>query len=636
MFDFNEAKKNYSLVKNIKIAINDLVYTGVSSYVYVVANILCELFIPLILVLVPAYVVAQLQSNIELTIFFMQLAIILFVVLVLNVIRVYSSQKIKLASSMILETRYWAKLNMYLLRCSIQKLENSDEQNLLKGVSRTLYEDDGTGKKAGVEGFYFYAVALVFNTLGFLVFASMTSSLDYIFFVVLFVLSIINAYVQNKAIVHEVNNIGIFWVNSGKFWHLKNEARDITKAKDIRMYRLKEWFDITLKQNTKEAVETYSMIRKKYLSSSMVIAFTSLLRDGFAYIFLIYQIKEGQIDLAQFVLYIGVVASFGIWINKIIESYSLLSKISKDLSVFRTFIETEDICETKKDCTFNDCEGIEFNQVSFSYGEFKVFDNFSLHIHKGEKIALVGINGSGKTTLVKMLCGLYEVEAGSILYNGENINVFNKNSYYELFSILFQDIQALPFSIAENIACTQKEFTKSISSKILNKGFKDLDMGESNQVYDESKIITSIKKAGLWDKISSLDKGIHTTINKVLDPDGMELSGGQTQRLMLARSLYKDAPVLILDEPTSALDPIAESELYEEYASLCEGKTSIFISHRLSSTRFCDRILFLEEGKIVEEGTHDELMSLHGKYANMYEIQAHYYQQEVLKNEAGL
>ena len=304
--------------------------------------------------------------------------------------------------------------------------------------------------------------------------------------------------------------------------------------------------------------------------------------------------------------------------------------------MFRTFIETEDICETKKDCTFNDCEGIEFNQVSFSYGEFKVFDNFSLHIHKGEKIALVGINGSGKTTLVKMLCGLYEVEAGSILYNGENINVFNKNSYYELFSILFQDIQALPFSIAENIACTQKEFTKSISSKILNKGFKDLDMGESNQVYDESKIITSIKKAGLWDKISSLDKGIHTTINKVLDPDGMELSGGQTQRLMLARSLYKDAPVLILDEPTSALDPIAESELYEEYASLCEGKTSIFISHRLSSTRFCDRILFLEEGKIVEEGTHDELMSLHGKYANMYEIQAHYYQQEVLKNEAGL
>ena len=232
----------------------------------------------------------------------------------------------------------------------------------------------------------------------------------------------------------------------------------------------------------------------------------------------------------------------------------------------------------------------------------------SLKIKAGEKIALVGLNGAGKTTLVKLLCGLYDPNEGEIFLNGKNIRGYNRTQYYTLFTAVFQDFNILPLSIAENISQLSED---------------ELDDDKIDRV------IHCLELADLDKKINSLPDGISSILMKDVNDDAVQLSGGEMQKLMLARALYKESPILILDEPTAALDPIAESKLYNRYNEFAAGKTSVYISHRLASTRFCDRIIFIENKTIAESGTHNELLKSGGKYANLFEIQSKYYKEEV-------
>lgn len=233
-----------------------------------------------------------------------------------------------------------------------------------------------------------------------------------------------------------------------------------------------------------------------------------------------------------------------------------------------------------------------------------VVDHISLEVAAGERIAVVGMNGAGKTTLTKLISGLFTPVEGEIRIDGVSQERFDKREYYRIFSSIFQDIHFLPLSIGTNITLKQKE------------------------EWDVPRLQECVEKAGLAEKIASLEKGLDTPLIKNVNEDACELSGGQKQKLLLARALYKNAPVLILDEPTAALDPIAENELYLQYRDLTAGKTSFFISHRFASTRFCDRILLLEAGRICEMGTHEELMKLGGRYAQMYEVQSRYFREE--------
>ena len=234
-----------------------------------------------------------------------------------------------------------------------------------------------------------------------------------------------------------------------------------------------------------------------------------------------------------------------------------------------------------------------------------LFENISLTISEGEKVALVGMNGAGKTTLIKLLCGLYKPKSGRILVDGIDILEFNIYDYFKEISVVFQDVFPFAFTIAQNVAC------------------------DSTSNIDYKRVYEVLCLAGLKEKIDSLKDGINSVMCKDLDENGIVFSGGEMQKLMLARALYKDAGMIILDEPTAALDPLAESEMYEKYNSFVHDKTSIFISHRLSSTRFVDRILFMKDGKIIEEGSHEDLIKLNGEYAYMFDVQAHYYQKEV-------
>ena len=387
--------------------------------------------------------------------------------------------------------------------------------------------------------------------------------------------------------------------------YILTTAEDRRFAKDIRLYKMKDWLI--------ENFEHYHGRVKKFLRAESNVqaggkilnALMIFIRDVFAYIYLIYQLNAGTIAVSQFVFLIGLVMEFSKWMDAIVLQISNLIIFNSELSQIRIFLNTPDE-KTGGELTVNDTSekpSIEFKNLSFRYSENAawIFKDFNLKIDAGEKLALVGINGAGKTTLMHLLMGLLEPTEGSVLIDGKNSTDFKKTEYYNLFSPVFQDINIFPETFAANIAGTEN--------------------------INEEKLKDAITSSGLNEMVSSLPNGSQTILVKESNDEAIDLSGGQNQRMLLARALYKNAKINILDEPTAALDPIAESKIYEEYDAMSKEKTSIFISHRLASTKFCDRIILLEHGKIIEEGTHNELMNQNKTYRNMYDVQSKYYRQ---------
>ncbi len=387
--------------------------------------------------------------------------------------------------------------------------------------------------------------------------------------------------------------------------YILTTAEDRRFAKDIRLYKMKDWLI--------ENFEHYHGRVKKFLRAESNVqaggkilnALMIFIRDVFAYIYLIYQLNAGTIAVSQFVFLIGLVMEFSKWMDAIVLQISNLIIFNSELSQIRIFLNTPDE-KTGGELTVNDTgekPSIEFKNLSFRYSENAawIFKDFNLKIDAGEKLALVGINGAGKTTLMHLLMGLLEPTEGSVLIDGKNSTDFKKEEYYNLFSPVFQDINIFPETFAANIAGTEN--------------------------INEEKLKDAITSSGLNEMVSNLPNGSQTILVKESNDEAIDLSGGQNQRMLLARALYKNAKINILDEPTAALDPIAESKIYEEYDAMSKEKTSIFISHRLASTKFCDRIILLEHGKIIEEGTHNELMNQNKTYRKMYDVQSKYYKE---------
>jgi len=293
-----------------------------------------------------------------------------------------------------------------------------------------------------------------------------------------------------------------------------------------------------------------------------------------------------------------------------IEDFIIMYDGSKYIYDYFKFIGTD----LNKKAGFRKAENkepmsIEIKNMSFTYPKTnkKIFHNLNLKIEAGEKVAIVGINGAGKSTLIKLILGLFDFDEGDILLNGCSIREYEKNELYKLFSVVFQEINILAYSIAENVAC---------SSELKEK--------------EKKKVKETLKKVNLLEKISKFEKNIDQPIFRIIEDDGIDLSGGEKQKLAIARALYKDANIVILDEPTSALDALAEEEIYEDFNCLIGKKTAIFVSHRLASTKFCDKIFLFDKQGLVEVGTHEQLMKLHGEYYKLFKIQGKYYQ-EVLE-----
>lgn len=395
-----------------------------------------------------------------------------------------------------------------------------------------------------------------------------------------------------------------------KLGHVEELPDDFAAAKDIRIYSMASWLRECYRDLSDQRSKWDRNVVKKSFLSRIADLVVILIRDGGAYALLIHMFYSGKIGIDEFVLYFATISSFASWVGGIISCWNKANTVSLKLCDFRDFVDYPEYDGSgiaKAADHMNTVPEIEFKNVSFRYdgAEQDTIHDLSLKIKSGEKLALVGLNGAGKTTLVKLLCGLYRPTSGEIFFNGIPLSDFKREDYYKLISPVFQEIRTAFFSLAETVS------------------------GKSTAETDLEKAETCMRQAGLGAKIDALPDGIHTKLNKKVHENGTELSGGEAQKLMLARALYKDAPLLILDEPTAALDPIAESKIYNEFNVMAKNKTSLFISHRLASTSFCDRIILLENGNITEEGTHQELMGANGTYKGLFDIQSCWYKEDM-------
>ncbi len=378
---------------------------------------------------------------------------------------------------------------------------------------------------------------------------------------------------------------------------------DYKTGKEIRLYKEQNLIDnIATQKILTEGEITLRKISMRTAKSSSFIAILGALVGFGVYLFIGVKGLFGLFGIGSLVLYCG---SFMQIISGIMMFANTLSKLKEILPLARDYFK---ILEAESTMVYGNRElylsngfELEFNNVSFKYpkSDNYALKHINLKISNGEKLAVVGRNGSGKTTFIKLLCRLYDVDEGEIFINGINIKEYTRDSLNNLYSVVFQDYKILSLTVADNISASDE--------------------------CDKAKLCSALDKANINERIEAMPQKEKTYLYKDLDKSGVEISGGEAQKLALARALYKDSPIVILDEPTAALDPIAENEIYSRFNSFVENKTAIYISHRLSSCAFCDRIAVFDNAELVETGTHNELVSGNGRYAELWKAQASYY-----------
>ena len=461
------------------------------------------------------------------------------------------------------------------------------------------------GDWQGVQGMMTYMQVLFTQIISIIIAIIIMTSFDPLIILVIAVLS----YIQFLYFEHiRKKDKKEMWDAMMPHWrkleYMENVTTDFSYAKDIRLFGMKKFLAQKQKDVYDEELRHWTKSRKYWIYNSIFSHGISLVRQLIITGWLVYSVIAKDLSIGNFTLYLAGAGAFSNAINEVLSALSALRERSAHTDDYRSFMDIpndggKDIIPVPK----ADKYVFTFENVSFRYkGQEKyALKNLNITIAAGEKLAVVGLNGAGKSTFIKLLLRLYDVTEGRILMNGTDIRRFDRAEYYRLFSPAFQDVTVFAFPMAENVSMSPPDET------------------------DRERAERCVREAGLGEKTDKLEKGIDTELLKVLYDDGVDLSGGEKQKLALARALYKGSDVIVLDEPTAALDALAEYRLYKSFNGLVGHRTAVYISHRLSSTRFCDRVAMFKDGEMTETGTHEELMAKNGDYAEMFRVQAQYY-----------
>lgn len=487
------------------------------------------------------------------------------------------------------------------LALDYQMLERPDVLDVHERATRAT-----GGNSNGVEGMMNLMVTLGSNLFTVIVTFTAVTVLNWSLIVFLVALGILQYLYYRKIIRTDKEEV---WDRLAPVWRQVNYMARVTQdfdyAKDIRLFDLSRFLLGKQQEVFAKREDRMDYSKELWFKHSVFVQALYLAGKAAIYAALFYAVLRRGMSIGNFTLYLSLAMAFSESMLQFLHRFGDYERTSLEVDDFRTFMEL-DLGQEENTVPIPQTGEylIEFHDVCYRYlkQDKNAVNHLNMTLRPGKKLAVVGLNGAGKTTMIKLLLRLYDPTQGYITLNGTDIRRFKREEYYRLFSPVFQNVEVLAFPIAENISM---------------RAATDTDRDRAKSAADE---------AGLGDKIGSLPRGIDSELLKVVDEEGVDLSGGERQKLALARALYKAAPIVVLDEPTSALDALAEQQLYERFNRMIGDKSAIYISHRLASTRFCDKVAMFVDGNMIEYGSHEELMATGGQYARMFELQAQYYQ----------
>ena len=512
------------------------------------------------------------------------------------------------------ENKTWyrfIKIRMHMILERIDKALHMNYQLLEQPEVLDIHQRASSatgGNNNGVEG-----MMRLMSTLGKNLFTVIVTSfavvvLDWRLIFALVVITVVQyLYFMRIIKLDKINYWNVLAPVNREVNYMERVTQDFDYAKEIRLFHMKDFLLAKQKLIYAKQEKLHDYHFEIWFWHALVINCLYVVGRALIYAALFVAVLKGGMSIGDFTMFLALAISFSENLLSFLHRFGDYRNASLQVDDFRSFLEVSDEEQEKQYMALAKADSyeIEFHDVSYRYSgaTTDAVSHLSLKLHPGEKLAVVGLNGAGKTTFIKLLCRLYNPTEGYITLNGVDIQNYSREEYYRLFSPVFQNVEVFAFPIEENVSMKTPEKTEA------------------------EKVVAAVKEAGLEEKIFALPENIKTQLLKIVDENGVDFSGGEKQKLALARALYKNAPVVVLDEPTSALDAIAEQRLYESFDKMIGEKSAVYISHRLASTRFCDRIAMFEGGSVIELGTHDELMEKGGAYAHMFEVQAQYYQE---------
>jgi len=598
----SKVKISYSLIQNLVWLARYTWQTDRGLYLYFIAFTLVSAVKPFITILFPKFLIQELMGPTDvtrsltlLTAFFFSAAFCYFVYARLSTN--YRARIFALKLTVIL------KLQKKCMETDFQNTEDPAFLTTMEAASNGL-----NGNDTGFEGMLRKIFEISGSLLAFLGYIAIVSRLN-IFVLFYLLLNVIVSYTFTiYAKTFEYKKKDVLAAFTRRYQYFYKIMYDFSFGKELRLLGLRKRMARQAEEQQKNVLMTRKSIFFANFKANSADVIMTLLREGIIYYYLIQMVVSGKLGIADFTMYFATMAAFANWFTGIVTNFAFLRAQNFYLSDLRNFQDQPDILTSPNKRPLPAAPySIEFRDVSFHYprSENEIYSHLNLIIPAGQKLAIVGRNGAGKTTFIKLLCRLYDVTEGEILLNGINIKEFDRTEYYKLFSAVFQEIKPLAFTVAENVS-----------------------VHESGEI-DFARLQRALEEADIAEHIDHLKNKTNTAMLKILDPEGLEFSGGENQRIAIARAFYKQGEILVLDEPTAALDALAEANIYQHFDQAVHDRTAIYISHRLASTFFCDCIAMFENGQVVEYGNHTELMAKHGKYADMFETQSRYYTENV-------